>query len=167
MTDGPGNPQDASGPRGSTSGDPRGDPEHPAEGGASTRIARALRLASLSERYGTGAAGGLFALVNGFLSIALMALAALVSHQPFIFPSLGPTAFLLFSSPLAPQSSPRNAFFGHLVGVFCRLMLLPLLQQATSCRVRPWKTTREGMPSGLGNTRVSSLTLTIKAASHA
>ena len=56
-------------------------------------------------------------LLNGFLSIALMAAAALVTGQPFIFPSLGPTAFLLFYTPHLASASPRNTVVGHLVGV--------------------------------------------------
>jgi CBS domain-containing membrane protein len=41
---------------------------------------------------------------------------ALVSGRPFIFPSLGPTAFLFFYTPLAPAASPRNTICGHLIG---------------------------------------------------
>lgn len=67
-------------------------------------------------RYNSTTVLGLFALLNGFLSIALMAFLALVTRQPFVFPSLGPTAFLLFYTPLAPSASPRNTFFGHLIG---------------------------------------------------
>jgi CBS-domain-containing membrane protein len=57
-----------------------------------------------------------FATVNGFLSIAIMSFAALVTQQPFVFPSLGPTAFLFFFSPLVPAASPRNTVYGHLIG---------------------------------------------------
>ncbi|HEY9472684.1 MAG TPA: HPP family protein, partial [Mycobacteriales bacterium] len=60
---------------------------------------------------------GLFALVNGFLSIGLMAMAALVTRQPLVFPSLGPTAFLLFSTPHLPTASPRNTLCGHFIGI--------------------------------------------------
>ena len=59
---------------------------------------------------------GLFALVNGVISIAIMAAAALVTGQPFIFPSLGPTAFLLFYTPLLAASCPRNTLGGHAIG---------------------------------------------------
>jgi CBS-domain-containing membrane protein len=59
---------------------------------------------------------GLFAFVNGLIAIGLMATAAVVTDQPFIFPSLGPTAFLLFYTPLLPASSPRNTLGGHLIG---------------------------------------------------
>lgn len=34
-----------------------------------------------------------------------------------VFPSLGPTAFLIFYTPLAPAASPRNLLGGHLIGV--------------------------------------------------
>lgn len=60
---------------------------------------------------------GMFAMVNGFLSIALMSLAALVTGQPLVFPSLGPTAFLLFSTPRQAVASPRNTLCGHFIGI--------------------------------------------------
>lgn len=59
---------------------------------------------------------GLFALVNGFVSIGLMAAAAHLTGQPLVFPSLGPTAFLLFYAATQPAASPRNTIFGHLIG---------------------------------------------------
>lgn len=61
----------------------------------------------------------LFILINSFLSIGVLALVAMVARTPFIFPSLGPTAYLLFSAPLAPSSSPRNTLCGHAIGILC------------------------------------------------
>jgi CBS-domain-containing membrane protein len=46
-----------------------------------------------------------------------MAVVAVVTGSPFIFPSLGPTAFLFFYTPTAPTASPRNALIGHTIGV--------------------------------------------------
>lgn len=60
-----------------------------------------------------------YVLVNGFVSIAVLALVAMGAGTPFIFPSLGPTAYLLFSAPLAAASSPRNTLCGHAVGIIC------------------------------------------------
>lgn len=60
-----------------------------------------------------------YVFVNGFVTIGVLALLALVSHNPFVFPSLGPTAYLLFFSPLAKTSSPRNTILGHAVGLIC------------------------------------------------
>lgn len=79
-------------------------------------LASRLRLRPLMARYNSTAVLGAFALLNGFASIALMSLLAVVTRQPFIFPSLGPTAFLLFYTPEAAAASPRNTFVGHLIG---------------------------------------------------
>jgi CBS domain-containing membrane protein len=46
-----------------------------------------------------------------------MSALALVTHWPFIFPSLGTTAFLFFYTPTAPSASPRNTLVGHTIGV--------------------------------------------------
>lgn len=75
------------------------------------------RFANLAKRHHSLGVIGLFSFINGCLSIGIMSVAALVSGQPFIFPSLGPTAFLFFYTPLAPPASPRNAVIGHFIGV--------------------------------------------------
>jgi len=51
--------------------------------------------------------------VNCCISICLMGGLALISHSPFVFPSLGPTVFLFFYKPTDPSSSPRNILIGH------------------------------------------------------
>ncbi len=90
-------------------------------GGQLANIVRGLliraRFVNLARRHDSLLVLSLFSFVNGCLSIAIMAAAALVSGQPFIFPSLGPTAFLFFYTPLAPPASPRNALIGHFIGV--------------------------------------------------
>jgi CBS-domain-containing membrane protein len=60
-----------------------------------------------------------FMFVSGFLTIALLAGVAMVSGTPFIFPSLGPTAFLFFFMPTAPGATPRHAVYGHAIGILC------------------------------------------------
>jgi CBS-domain-containing membrane protein len=87
-------------------------------------LASRLRLDALMARYNSTAVLGAFALLNGFISIALMSLLALLTGQPFIFPSLGPTAFLLFYTPHAAAASPRNTFLGHLIGAACGYLAL-------------------------------------------
>ena len=42
--------------------------------------------------------------------------AAMVSRQPFIFPSLGPTALMIFAHPLRREASPRHVLVGHAIG---------------------------------------------------
>lgn len=75
-----------------------------------------LQLPALERRYNSTLVLGLFAMVNGFISIGIMSLAAFVTGQPLIFPSLGPTAFLLFYTPRAPAAAPKNTLLGHLIG---------------------------------------------------
>src|SRR5690606_14496290 len=75
-----------------------------------------LRLDALLERHSHTGVLGLFAFVNGVISIGIMAGVALLTSDPFIFPSLGPTAFLLFFTPLTPAASPRNTILGHAIG---------------------------------------------------
>lgn len=75
-----------------------------------------LRLSSLETRHSSTTVMGAFALVNGVVSIGIMSAAAVVTGQPLIFPSLGPTAFLLFYTPTAPAASPRNTICGHAIG---------------------------------------------------
>ncbi len=70
----------------------------------------------LTKRHSNTVVMGAFAFVNGIISIAIMAAAAVVTGQPFIFPSLGPTAFLLFFTPTSPPASPRNTICGHAIG---------------------------------------------------
>lgn len=79
-------------------------------------LARRARLTALVERHDSTFVLGLFAFVNGVIAIGTMALVALVTGEPFVFPSLGPTAFLLFYTPLLPASSPRNTVCGHAIG---------------------------------------------------
>ncbi|MDP8960018.1 MAG: HPP family protein [Actinomycetota bacterium] len=59
----------------------------------------------------------IFAFANGTLSIAIVAVAAAVVDEPLVFPSLGPTAYLLSVAPTSRTTSPRNIVVGHLLGV--------------------------------------------------
>jgi len=76
----------------------------------------------------------LFVLCMGFISIAILAAVARISHTPFVFPSLGPTAILFFFHPMSPSASPRHALYGHGIGILCGYgsLLLLGLQHAGS-----------------------------------
>src|SRR3954468_16857553 len=62
------------------------------------------------------------AVYTGIGSLLTIGMSGLVAwglgglKEPFLFPSLGATAFLMFETPLAEVSSPRNAVIGHMVG---------------------------------------------------
>lgn len=64
---------------------------------------------------------------TGFLLLALGAVAFL-TKLPFIFPSLGPTAFLISIDPLAKNSSPKHVVLGHLIGAICGYLSLQIFQ---------------------------------------
>lgn len=95
--------------------------EHPI-GGEMSDILGGLfgrfQLKALLAHYSRVPVLAIFSFVNGCISIGIMALFAVITHSPFIFPSLGPTAFLFFYTPTAPTASPRNALIGHAIGVF-------------------------------------------------
>jgi hypothetical protein len=90
-----------------------------ASGRAGGRWLAHLRLDRLEHRFPARPVRALYVFVNGFLTIALLAAVAMISGTPFVFPSLGPTAFLLFVTPTAPTASPRNTLLGHAVGIAC------------------------------------------------
>lgn len=79
-------------------------------------LASRVRLTTLLRRHDRVLILGLFAMVNSVVSIGLMAGAALATDAPFVFPSLGPTAFLLFYTPMLAAACPRNTICGHAIG---------------------------------------------------
>ncbi len=81
-----------------------------------------LRLAWLLDHFPPRVVWALNIFINGFLTIALLALLAVVTGSPFVFPSLGPTAYLLFIAPLQQNSSPRNTILGHALGLACAMV---------------------------------------------
>jgi CBS domain-containing membrane protein len=96
------------------------DREHPIGGEMSDIVLglfRHLRLPWLTQRYAQAPVLAIFSFLHGCISIGLMSVLALITKSPFIFPSLGPTAFLFFYTPRAPSASPRNTFVGHTIGV--------------------------------------------------
>ena len=78
-----------------------------------------LRLPFLLKHFPEKAVWSAYVCINGFVTIALLALLGEITHSPFVFPSLGPTAYLFFFSPLAEASCPRNTILGHGVGLLC------------------------------------------------
>ncbi len=95
------------------------DLEHPL-GGEMSHVVRGIlmhvRIPWLLEHYARVPVLARFSFINGCISIGLMSILAVLTHTPFIFPSLGPTAFLFFYTPMAPSASPRNTLVGHAIG---------------------------------------------------
>lgn len=53
---------------------------------------------------------------GAFGTMFLIGTAAMVTRQPFIFPSLGPTALMIFAHPLRRDAAPRHVLIGHALG---------------------------------------------------
>src|SRR5499425_2784359 len=78
-----------------------------------------LRLARLIERFPKRIVWAVFVFVNGFITCAILASMAMIWKTTFMFPSLGPTAFMLFFNPTSTAASPRNVVLGHAIGILC------------------------------------------------
>ena len=73
--------------------------------------------------------------VGSLLAMLLSGGVAWAVDEPLLFPSLGATAFLLFETPMAEVSSPRNSVIGHYIGgaiAFFWLWVFGLLDQPTA-----------------------------------
>ena len=79
----------------------------------------------LVERYGR-AGDALYTLIACVLALAVSGIAAYLTKQPLLFPSLGPAALLFFEQPMSAGSSPRNTLIGHLVAVLAGALCLAL-----------------------------------------
>lgn len=78
-----------------------------------------LRVEFLARRIPPKSILALYVFINGFITMALLSLVAVFTRNSFVFPSLGPTAYLFFFSPLAKASEPRHALLGHAIGLGC------------------------------------------------
>ena len=49
----------------------------------------------------------LFVTTSGVTALGTITLAAFLTNLPLLFPPLGPSAFILFRTPMSPQAAPR------------------------------------------------------------
>lgn len=83
---------------------------------------------------------GAYTFFGAFITMLIIGSAAAVTHQPFIFPSLGPTALMIFAHPLRKDSSPRHVLIGHAIGAgsgYLALIVTGLLAVPFSGDVSP------------------------------
>jgi CBS domain-containing membrane protein len=83
------------------------------------RLVERLRLSWLLAHWPPTAVWASYVFVNSFATVGVLAVLAFLTHNPFVFPSLGPTAYLFFFTPLAETASPRNAVLGHAIALCC------------------------------------------------
>jgi CBS-domain-containing membrane protein len=63
------------------------------------------------------------AATNGGIAILIIGALAWIIDLPLLFPALGPSAFILFSSPFAPAAAPRSVIMGHFSGIITGYMV--------------------------------------------
>jgi len=78
---------------------------------------KGFSIEELKRRHHPAVVVALYGFVSGGLAIGILSWMAHLAQSPLVFPSLGPTAFLLFYHPLHRPASPRNALLGHMIGV--------------------------------------------------
>lgn len=76
-----------------------------------------LRLPFLLRHHQRRVVLAVFSVLMGVVSLSIIAVIAVLTGTPFVFPSLGPTAFLFFYRPAAPSASPRNTLVGCAIGI--------------------------------------------------
>ncbi len=104
---------------------------------------RYVQLPWLIQQYPHIPVFALYNFLSGFLSIGLMAAFAFILHSPFIFPSLGPTAFHYFSRQTAPTASPPGTVDPP--GNFMT-MTMPTRLLIGWCERAYWRVSRPSMP---------------------
>ena len=64
----------------------------------------------------------LFVLITGATALAIISIAAYATRLPLIFPPLGPSAFILFHTPMSESASPRSMLLSHVMAVIAGLL---------------------------------------------
>lgn len=101
-----------------------------------------LRLPWLLRHHRRRPMLALFTVLNSCVSLGILTGLAILTQTPFVFPSLGPTAFLQFYRPLAAASSPRNTLLGHALGTssgYLGLMVTGLTTSPSSVGGMSWR----------------------------
>jgi CBS domain-containing membrane protein len=78
-----------------------------------------LRLSWLLRHFPARAVHAVYVLINGFITVGILSVLAFTTGSPFVFPSVGPSAYLFFFTPMAKAASPRHAILGHGIGLIC------------------------------------------------
>jgi hypothetical protein len=73
-----------------------------------------MRLQWLLEHFPPRLVWAIYVCVNGFITIGLLALLALLTGSPFVFPSLGPTAYLFSFPQWRKPPAPATPYWGTL-----------------------------------------------------
>jgi CBS-domain-containing membrane protein len=79
--------------------------------------------ARVVDRYGEHG-DAIYILLATSLAVLVSGGAGWALHEPLLFPSIGPTVFLLFEVPMEPEASVRNTLIGHLTAIVAGALVL-------------------------------------------
>ncbi len=85
------------------------------------RLPKRKNIADINTAYRSSP---LYVVICSVLTMAIIGVFAVWAAEPFVFPSLAPTLFILFAFPLAQEANPRNAINAHLVGLLAGIAAL-------------------------------------------
>lgn len=68
-----------------------------------------------------------FVFLEGATALGTITMIAYLTNLPLLFPQLGPSAFILFYTPMSMAASPRNCILSHTMAVVAGLFSIHLL----------------------------------------
>ncbi len=67
-----------------------------------------------------------FVFIEALTALAIIAITAYLVQLPLLFPPLGPSAFILFRTPMSRTASPRSVLLAHSLALLIGLIMLQL-----------------------------------------
>jgi CBS-domain-containing membrane protein len=104
--------------------------------------------------------------VGSAVAVVVAGVVALVSHQPWLFPSLGPAIMLHVEKPRAPESSPRHTLIGHAVALLSGYGMLALCGLTGHRSVLDEGVSTVRIVAAAGSLAVTAVVLLLVKASH-
>jgi hypothetical protein len=115
----------------------------------------------------SGLRGPVRVFTGSAVAVAVAGAVAVVTHQPWLFPSLGPVVMLHLEKPRAPESSPRNTLIGHAVALLAGYGFLLVCGLTDHPPVIQEGVTVPRVIAAAGSLAVTALVLLLLGASHA
>ncbi|MFN2535462.1 MAG: HPP family protein [Pseudonocardiaceae bacterium] len=109
---------------------------------------------------------GVHVFAGSAVAVTVAGAVALATHQPWLFPSLGPAVMLHVEKPLSPESSPRNTLIGHAVALAAGYGFLLVCGLAAHPSVLQEGVTVPRIVAAAGSLAVTALVLLAVNASH-
>jgi CBS-domain-containing membrane protein len=100
------------------------------------------------------------------IAVVVAGLVALITRQPWLFPSLGPMIMLHVEKPDAPESTPRSTLIGHLVALLAGYGFLVGCGLADAPSVLQTGMSVSRVVAAAGSLAVTALVLVVVRATH-